>query len=204
MAASPLDIFPNINRIGASSLCLNRHFIQSELILRSTIDKILIPTLIVHGKVDEVVPYWHGAELYAKAARGYKVYQSSFDGSLNPSKRISQCVADTHAICPPSVNTVAKPGICWTQQHRVGFFQRPLQLSWRVFTISRITGRADQRRLRGRARVKKKIQGSCRLHCRVPVPHPKRAWGRAVGEIVPTPRVYKQTTLFSSCCYDAL
>jgi pimeloyl-ACP methyl ester carboxylesterase len=76
MAASPLDIFPNINRI----------------------DKILIPTLIVHGKVDEVVPYWHGAELYAKAARGYKLLSLEYAGHNNIesdfSKDLCNCLGE--------------------------------------------------------------------------------------------------------------
>jgi fermentation-respiration switch protein FrsA (DUF1100 family) len=35
--------------------------------------KIEIPTMIIHGTDDEVVPYWHGTELYAKAGNPYKV-----------------------------------------------------------------------------------------------------------------------------------
>jgi len=46
-----VDIFVNVSRIG----------------------KIDIPTLIVHGSHDEVVPYAHGAELFAKAATPYKL-----------------------------------------------------------------------------------------------------------------------------------
>ncbi|ELR13238.1 alpha/beta hydrolase, putative [Acanthamoeba castellanii str. Neff] len=50
LAMLPVDIFVNVNRIG----------------------KIEIPTMIIHGTDDEVVPYWHGTELYAKAGNPYK------------------------------------------------------------------------------------------------------------------------------------
>jgi pimeloyl-ACP methyl ester carboxylesterase len=35
--------------------------------------KIDIPTMIIHGTDDEVVPYWHGTELYSRASNPYKV-----------------------------------------------------------------------------------------------------------------------------------
>ena len=38
--------------------------------------KIDIPTMIIHGTDDEVVPYWHGTELYAKAGNPYKVLRA--------------------------------------------------------------------------------------------------------------------------------
>jgi len=51
LAMLPIDIFTNINRIA----------------------KIDIPTLIIHGTNDEVVPYVHGCDLYNRARRPYKV-----------------------------------------------------------------------------------------------------------------------------------
>jgi fermentation-respiration switch protein FrsA (DUF1100 family) len=74
LAMLPVDIFVNVNRIGTNNPLFTPVFPSS--ISRGgwgLEGKIEIPTMIIHGTDDEVVPYWHGTELYAKAGNPYKV-----------------------------------------------------------------------------------------------------------------------------------